>query len=207
MGRPDRPDPAGPIGATGASGASGPSGPAGIAGATGPSGLVGDTGPAGATGSIGLTGDTGPTEANGPAGGIADYAYLANLGPETVFPSLPFTFDTVSPITPTITYNPATGGITLLDLGNYKLSYVIAGSSLAGSQIGLSVNGLPVPITSYTFTAVGGQTTGQAIITVNAGDTLTLANTGATPITLTLGTTVNVSMIIERLGSATPPGI
>jgi hypothetical protein len=214
--------PIGPEGATGPAGDTGPTGPIGAIGPTGDTGPIGDTGPSGPTGETGLTGDTGPAGDTGPsgpqgdpgpAGGISTYAYLSNTTLETVPVGGAISFDSPSPVTvTTIGVDPNFVDLshyTLIEGGNYRVTFVVNGIPATITTVGITLSPGSTYNTIYTSSIAGAQTTGEAIITADPGAVISLTNAGATSITLPPGTpnTPNVSMIIERLGSSTGPGI
>jgi hypothetical protein len=89
--------------------------------------------------------------------------------------------------------------------GDYKITFSASGTE--PNQFGLFVNGVYSTGTVYGSGAGTQQNTGQAILTMNAGDTLTLRNhTSASAVTLAasppIGGTVaavNSSIVIEKL--------
>jgi hypothetical protein len=204
----------GESGATGTPGTIGLQGVQGETGATGSPGAVGLQGPdgpqglVGASGVTGQTGATGPAGASGPAGtnGLAEYAYVYNVGPETVEAGADISFDTngVSALTPGITHTPGTSQITLLNAGIYKVAFSV--STVEPSQMALFVNGSLVPGTVYGSGAGTQQNNGQAIVGVAAGGILTVRSytSAAAVILQTLAggtqTNVNASVVIEKLG-------
>jgi hypothetical protein len=129
------PGPQGPTGATGATGANGTPGYTGSTGqagyttntgSTGSTGLLGTTGATGQRGpSGGLTGDKGPTGDPGPSGSSANYGIIkvpsstANFNFTLATSTLPSSFGTYNPGTPsdtntfTITLNPSYGPTNL----------------------------------------------------------------------------------------------
>ncbi|HVX57006.1 MAG TPA: hypothetical protein VHA37_04695, partial [Candidatus Saccharimonadales bacterium] len=172
--------PAGPAGADGAVGPQGPVGPSGSTGPVGPSGpvgpqgqvgLTGPIGPQGPQGSAGPSGPTGPIGPQGPAGyGLAQYAYIYNSSAINVAAGGTFTFDKDTPITSGITHVSGTADITFGVAGTYKVSFVVAAGTLVPpQQVGLAINGVLQTQTNYMS---AGQTSGQAMITVSAGDVL-----------------------------------
>jgi hypothetical protein len=96
-----------------------------------------------------------------------------------------------------------TAGINLVNAGTYKITFSVSG--VEPSQMALFDNGAPVPGTVYGSGAGTQQNIGQAIITVAAGDVLTIRNhSSAAAVTLqTLAggtqTNVNASITIEKL--------
>ncbi|WP_430981797.1 BclA C-terminal domain-containing protein, partial [Bacillus thuringiensis] len=191
------PGPTGPTGITGATGPSGgPTGPTGITGATGPSG-----GPPGPTG---ITGPTGPT---GPSGlttsGLSQYAYVFNTAAQVVALEAPILFNSHGRITSGFTHTLGTSQMTVINAGDYKISFSVSG--VEPNQFALFLNGAPVTNSIYGAGAGTQQNNGQTILTLAAGDILTLNNhTSAAAVTLqTLAggtqTNVNASITIEKL--------
>jgi hypothetical protein len=171
-------------------GAAGPAGPRGIAGADGASGPAGPAGSAGATG---------PTGSNG----LSQYAYVYNLGAETVPLEADVKFDANGVLTPGILHAPGIAGITLVNSGTYKVTFSVSGTE--PNQMALFVNGALVPGTVYGSGAGTQQNTGQAIVVIAADDVLTVRNYTssaavglATPIGGTQANT-NASVAIEKL--------
>jgi hypothetical protein len=178
---------------TGATGSTGPPGTAGADGATGP---------AGSTGAIGATG---PTGATGPAGSSAParYAYAYNLAPQTVPIEADVTFDSNGALSPGITHAPGTAEIAFASSGVFKVTFSVSGTE--PSQMALFLNGAPVDGTTYGSGAGTQQNTGQAILSVSAGDLLTVRNhssSAAVGLASNIGGTqanVNASVLVEQL--------
>ena len=193
----------GPTGAFG--GPSGATGPSGVTGATGPTGAFG--GPSGATGPSGVTGATGPsgaTGATGATGGLnGGFAYVYNLGLQTVPIEDDVNFSTNGIMTPDITHAPGSTDVNFATAGIYSVTYSVSG--VEPNQFALFLNGAEVAGTVYGSGAGTQQNTGQAILAISAGDVLTLRNhSSAAAVTLQPlagGTQVNVnaSLLIEQL--------
>ena len=173
------------MGLTGATGPDGPAGPAGPTGADGPTGSAGPAGPAG-------------------TGGIAEYAYIYNLGAEVVPLEADVTLDTNGVMTSGITHAGGTGQVSLVGAGTYKVTTSVSG--VEPNQFALFINGVVAPGATYGSGAGTQQNNGQAIIAVPANAVLTVRNhSSAAAITLqTLagGTqaNANASLVIEKLG-------
>ncbi|QWI44707.1 BclA C-terminal domain-containing protein [Bacillus mycoides] len=215
------PGPTGPTGITGATGPSGgppgPTGPSGITGATGPSGGPpgpnGPTGPTGLSGIIGATGPTGPTGlsgiigATGPTGltvsGLSHYAYVFNTAAQVVALEAPILFNSHGRMTSGFTHTLGTSQLMVLNAGDYKISFSVSG--VEPNQFALFLNGAPVTNSVYGSGAGTQQNNGQTVLTLAAGDILTLNNhTSAAAVTLqTLAggtqTNINASIVIEKL--------
>ncbi|MGL4344715.1 MAG: hypothetical protein ACRCTE_05935 [Cellulosilyticaceae bacterium] len=200
----------GPTGATGATGwtgpaggPTGPTGPTGATGSTGPTGVTGWTGPTGATGLTGPTGSTGATGWTGPTGpsGLTAYAYIYNIGAQTVAIESDVTFSNNGIITGGIAHVAGSPSIQIGTAGNYAVWFYVSG--LEPSQFTLYQNGGIVPGAIY---GTGSQdNNGMVIITAAAGDVLTLKNhssvSGIVLQTAAGGTQtiVNASIIIQKL--------
>ena len=199
------------IGPTGITGATGFTGPTGITGATGPSG--GPPGPTGPTGITGATGPSGPagsagsTGPTGPAGlttsGLSQYAYVFNTAAQVVALEAPILFNSHGKITSGFTHTLGTSQMTVINAGDYKISFSVSG--VEPNQFALFLNGAPVTNSVYGSGAGTQQNNGQTILTLAAGDIITLNNhTSAAAVTLqTLAggtqTNINASIVIEKL--------
>jgi hypothetical protein len=113
------------------------------------------------------------------------------------------TFDSNGVMTSGITHAPGNAGIAFVTAGDYKITYSVSG--VEPSQFALFVNGALVSGTVYGSGAGTQQNTGQVIVTIGAGDVLTVKNhTSSAAVTLqTLagGTqaNANASVAIEKL--------
>jgi hypothetical protein len=185
--------PTGPRGFTGADGAAGPTGPQGFTGNDGADGPAGPTGPGGSTGPTGASGVQAP----------AEYAYFYNQGAQTVPVEIDAVFSSNGITTPGFTHAPGTAPILVNTAGVYKVSFSV--TSVQVSQFGVFLNSAPVPNSVYGTGAATEQNSGQAIIAIAAGDTLTLRNHSSTAAvtlqTLAGGSQSNVdaSLLIEKL--------
>ena len=191
----------GATGATGAQGDSGPTGPSdGPTGPAGATGAAGATGPC-CTGTAGPTGDAGATGASGL--GAAEFAYIYNLGAQTVAIEDDVEFSTNGPITAGITHAPASNSVLFAVAGTYSITFSTSG--VEPSQFALFLNGLEIPGTVYGSGAGTQQNNGQVIVVIAPGDELTLRNhssaAAVTLQTLAGGTQINVnaSLLIEQL--------
>jgi hypothetical protein len=197
--------PQGTAGTTGAAGATGPQGTAGTTGATGAAGPQGTAGTAGAQGSAGSAGATGAQGPAGPADGLSDYGYVYNEGAQTVPIEADVAFDSNGVLTPGISHAPGSTQLEVTTPGDYKVSFVLSG--VEPDQMSLFLNGAPLAGTVYGSGAGTQQTNGQAIVTLGAGDVVTVRNhSSASAVTLqTLAggtqTNVNASVVIEKLGT------
>ena len=189
--------PQGPKGDQGDQGEMGPQGPKGVQGVMGPQGLQGavgpqgETGPQGEQGLQGMQGEQGP---QGEKGGLLDYAYYYNTNQIILQPNSSVQFTNPVINTPGINYN--NGNITLVNKGNYKVTWFVY--NLVG-QLSLALNSVPLAESAYNSIF------GNAIISVaNDNSVLNLINTSNANIIIpvTTGgsqTGINLSITIERV--------
>ena len=183
----------GPVGATGATGNTGATGAAGADGATGA------TGAAGADGATGATGATGPTGATGATGSssLAVSAYIYNLGAQVVPLEADILFDSNGLING-IAHAPGTAAIIVPSAGDYLVSWSVSG--VEPNQFTLFQNGGAVAGATFGSGASTQQNNGQVLVTLAAGDILTLRNHTSTAAitlqTLAGGTQLNTNASI-----------
>jgi hypothetical protein len=115
-------------------------------------------------------------------------------------------FASNGPLTAGFTHGLGDAAVTILNAGDYKVTFIVTG--VEPNQFGLFVNGAEASGAIYGSGAGTQQTTGQAILTMGAGDALTLRNhTSTAAVTLqTLAggsqANANVSLLIEKLKDA-----
>ncbi|MEK5070485.1 BclA C-terminal domain-containing protein [Sporosarcina sp. FSL K6-1508] len=154
----------------------------------------------------------GPFRATGPAGssstpgttcGLCEYGYIYNLSPQTVPIEADVLFDSNGLMTPGIVHILGTSQIIVNVSGDYEVTFSVSG--VEPNQFALFLNGAPITGTVYGSGAGTQQNNGQAIISIAAGDALTLRNhSSAAAVTLqTLAggtqTNVNASIVIKML--------
>jgi hypothetical protein len=207
--------PTGPSGSVGATGPTGPSGSVGATGPTGPSGSIGATGPTGSAGSDGATGTTGPTGsigATGPTGstgptgatgvtgatgaGVSVFGYtyeLATVIDATVVGGADVPFSNNGPLSG-VTHTASTTTITVPSTGTYSISYSVEITAGVGAALAIAVNGTVDASTTVSMLVATGEVSGDAMLTLAAGDVITLRNNSATPFTLTLAPNVGAQL-------------
>jgi len=218
--------PAGPMGPQGETGLAGPAGPAGPqgetgqtvpkgdtgstgltglgpTGPTGPAGLTGTAGPAVLTGTAGPTGETGATGPAGPAGGLSEYAYIYNLGDQTVAVEANILFSSNGVMSSGITHTAGSDTIALVNAGDYAIWFNVTGVETNQFALYQGIN--IVPGSLYGSGAGTQSNPGMVIITALAGDLLTLKNqSSASAVGLQnlaggSQTNVNVSVLIQKI--------
>lgn len=206
--------PTGPQGLQGLQGVQGVTGPQGETGATGPAGpqglqgVAGATGATGATGPQGAIGPTGPTGPTGPQGaaGTGLIAYGGLYGTTTDAVAL-----TTTPVAlplgtqmPSSNLTYGTNSVTVTDAGTYELAYGVRGSMSDGSSLTVSVgqNGTAIAATTITDALTSGTPSsvhGQTIVTLSAGDVLTLLASDSGSATWTPGSGANTYLTVKKL--------
>lgn len=189
-------------GLTGLTGAIGPTGVAGLAGAIGPQGVAGLVGEQGIQGIAGVVGAQGIQGLPGIAG-VSEFAYIYNLTSRVVPIEGDVLLDFNGPITAGIVHVPGSDSVLVVNAGTYAVTFSVSG--VEPGQFALTVNDVPQASTVYGSGAGTQITSGQALLTLGAGDVLTLRNhSSAAAVTLqpVAGGTqpnVNASLVITKL--------
>ena len=185
----------GPIGPTGPQGDIGPTGPQGEVGATGPQGEVGPTGP---------QGEVGPA-----TNGLAAYGGLYSTSTDTVSltENVPVTL-TLGSQMPDLNVTYGANSITVTQDGDYEINYGLLGSVNPASTITIAVNVNGAPETSGTISqdfivGTARSMNGSTILSLNAGDEVTLTVEGSATTTLTPLDNVNSYLTVKKLNSGT----
>ncbi len=179
-------------------GATGSTGPAGTNGLSGTNGLDGAVGPMGVAGTNGVNGTNGTSS-------TYQYGYVYNLSAQVVAVEAAITFSNNGVRTAGITHGLGSSDIVIVTAGDYKITFSVSGTE--PNQFALFLNGVAVPESIYGSGAGTQQNTGQAILTIQANDVLSLRNhTSASAVTLTaappIGGTLaalNASIMIQKL--------
>jgi hypothetical protein len=185
----------GPVGPAGAAGGTGARGAAGRQGSTGPAGPAGATGATGVAGAPGATGPTGPPHSTAYA-----YVYITDF--QVVPIETDVVFDTAGVLNG-VTFAAPSPAVTIDSSGDYKVTFALAG--VEPNQFALFVNGVEAPGSVYGHATGTSETNGQLIVTLVAGDVLTVRNhTSVAAVLLSPfagGTALNVtaSLLIEKL--------
>lgn len=192
----------GPQGETGATGPAGPQGPQGLQGVQGATGATGATGPQGA---IGPTGPTGPTGPQGAAGtGLIAYGGLYGTTTDAVALTTTPVALPLGTQMPSSNLTYGTNSVTVTDAGTYELAYGVRGSMSDGSSLTVSIgqNGTAIASTTITDALTSGTPSsvhGQTIVTLSAGDVLTLLASDSGSATWTPGSGANTYLTVKKL--------
>lgn len=134
---------------------------------------------------------------------MSEYGYVYNTAAQVVPLETDVVFDSNGVLSSGITHVPSTSTIVVGVAGTYKITFVV--SAVEPNQFALFQNGAPIAGSVYGSGAGTQQTTGQVLVTMAAGDILTLRNHTSTAAvtlqTLAGGTQINVvaSVTIEKL--------
>ncbi len=214
---------AGPTGPVGPTGPQGPQGLQGVQGVTGPQGETGATGPQGPQGLQGVQGATGATGATGPQGAIGPTGPTGPTGPQGAAGTGLIAYGglygtttdavalTTTPVAlplgtqmPSSNLTYGTNSVTVTDAGTYELAYGVRGSMSDGSSLTVSVgqNGTAIAATTITDALTSGTPSsvhGQTIVTLSAGDVLTLLASDSGSATWTPGSGANTYLTVKKL--------
>lgn len=189
----------GATGATGANGATGATGATGANGATGPTGATGangTTGPTGATGPMGATGVTGHTGA-----GLSSFGYLYELATNVTVNILggsSLVFSNEGPLI-NIMHVPGLSTVIVNDTGIYEIFYSVNFTAGFNAQIALAINGVVDQSTPILALVTAGELSGHAILSLVAGNQITLINNSNNSLSLALSPIVGAQLTIKML--------
>ncbi|EGO65841.1 BclA C-terminal domain-containing protein, partial [Acetonema longum] len=179
----------GPTGETGATGEAGATGETGATGATGATGV-------GVTGETGATGEPGPTGATGP--GVGDFAYVYSLSTTAILvpANTDVPFNNTGPISDITHPNDTT--LVIATTGDYLVEYSVSLNFVTPASIAIVVNGTINPATQLTSFNPTDQLIGQAILSLIAGDQITVRNTDTLPFFLRISPSIGAQLTISQ---------
>ncbi|MET3575084.1 collagen-like protein [Bhargavaea ullalensis] len=166
--------PPGPKGDKGDKGDTGDQGPPGLKGDKGDKGDTGDQGPPGLKGDKGDKGDTGDQGPPGPSGGIAEYAYIYNVGAQRIPQEEKVSFSNNGPMSSGFTHTSGSTDIIVKSGGIYEIIYTVTGGN--PQQWTLFVNDSAVPESRYGIQSGNAETVGLLILALQNNDVVTLRN-------------------------------
>jgi hypothetical protein len=175
-------------------------------GVQGPPGKRGERGPRGFMGWEGPKGETGAPGIAGPAGGIAEFAYIYNIGEQRIHQEEDIFFDSNGIITSGISHTAGESKITIKYSGIYEIIYHITGKQ--SNQLTLFANGIEATNTTFGTDDGIAQNLGIQILHLEDNTELTLRNHTSTASHLDLlvnaggtQTSVNAAITIKKLSS------
>jgi hypothetical protein len=98
-----------------------------------------------------------------------------------------------------ITHTAGTTTLTVPATGVYLVTYNATITAGIGSSIALAVNGTVDASTNVPALVATGEVQGSAMLTLSAGDVITLRNNSATPFTLTLAPGVGSQVTLAEV--------
>jgi hypothetical protein len=104
-------------------------------------------------------------------------------GSQVVTAGTDVTFDSNGPLSG-VTHTAGTAAVTVPIAGTYQIYYAVNITAGTGATISIAVNGTVDASTSIDLLSATGETSGDTMLTLAAGDVLTLRNSSvATPFT------------------------
>jgi hypothetical protein len=98
-----------------------------------------------------------------------------------------------------VTHTAGSTSVTVVTAGTYQIFYGASITVGVGSAIAIAVGGTPDASTNIAALVSSGELTGEAILTLAAGDVITLTNNSAIPFTTTLAPAVGAQLNIIKL--------
>lgn len=142
----------------------------------------------------------GPCAPGAVSGGITTYGYayqLATIADSTVIGGADVPFSNSGPLS-SVTH-PTITTLTVPSAGVYEVDYSISITAGVGSQIGIAVNGMVDPSTPVMALVATGLISGKALLTLAAGDVVTMRNNSAVPLVMTLAPGVGAQLRLVKL--------
>jgi hypothetical protein len=101
-----------------------------------------------------------------------------------------------------ITHIVGTPGVTVANTGTYQIDYSVNLTGGGGASIALAIDGVVDPATDIGGSGTAGNISGTAIISLAAGDVITLVNNSAnTPLIMTISPEIGAQLDIIQLSS------
>jgi len=98
-----------------------------------------------------------------------------------------------------VNHTAGTTTVTVPTTGNYAIHYSVSITAGVGAAMAIAINGTVDASTSVPFLVATGNVASSALLTLTAGDVLTLRNNSGTAFTITLAPDVGASLVLERL--------
>ncbi|EKQ54028.1 MAG: hypothetical protein A370_03360, partial [Clostridium sp. Maddingley MBC34-26] len=123
---------------------------------------------------------------------------LATIADATIVGGADIPFSNNGPLS-SIAHTAGTTTITVTNAGIYEIKYSISITAGIGSQVAIAVNGTVDPSTSVSALVATGEISGIAMLTLAAGDVITLRNNSAVALTVALAPAVSAQLTITQL--------
>ncbi len=98
-----------------------------------------------------------------------------------------------------IGHTSGTTTFSVASVGRYRVGWAVNYTVGVGAAFALAVNGLAEPGTQVDVLTATGHVGGEAVLTLAAGDVLTLRDNSATPVTTDVAPGVGASLVIQRI--------
>ena len=139
----------------------------------------------------------------GPAGtgGLSAFGYgfeLATIADSTVVGGADVPFSNNGPLSG-VTHTAGTTTFTVPANGTYRFGYSVTITAGVGAAMALAVNGSVDFSTMVSFVNATSTFGGVALMTLAAGDVVTLRNNSATPFTMMLAPAAGAQLTIEKV--------
>lgn len=167
-------------------------------GKRGERGRRGHAGPTGATGATGAIGATGPT---GPANGLNAFAGAVSIADPSARVVVASGADIPLPDN-TVTSNInliGTTGFQVTQAGDYEISYGVVPAVAALLDIGIAIDGVVNPDTVLAPPALDTDVSGSFILSLAAGQIITIRNSSLLTLTLAPTPSVGAFITIKKL--------
>jgi hypothetical protein len=124
---------------------------------------------------------------------------LATIVDATVVGGADVPFSNNGPLVGGITHTAGTTTTTVPNAANYSISYSVNLTAGVGSAIAIAVNGTVDPATNIVALVAVGEISGDTILSLAAGDVITLRNNSAIPLVTDLAPGVGAQLNILQL--------
>ncbi len=122
------------------------------------------------------------------------YVYeLATIADATVVGGADVPFSNNGPLSG-VTHTAGTTTITVPTTGTYKIDYSLNFTAGVGAAMAIAINGVVDASTSVPLLVSTGHISGSVLLTLTAGDVITLRNNSATALTMTLATNIGAQL-------------
>lgn len=135
------------------------------------------------------------------ASGLSAFGYgyqLATIADATVVGGADIPFSNNGPLSG-VTHTVGTTTFTVQSSGNYEINYGISITAAVGSILAVAINGVVDASTPITALVATGNISGTAILTLAAGDVVTLRNNSFVPFALALAPSVGAQITFKKL--------
>jgi len=123
---------------------------------------------------------------------------LATIADATVVGGADVPFSNNGPLQG-ITHTAGTTTLTVATAGTYQINFMVGLTAGIGSALAIAVNGTVDASTQISSLIAIGEISGSSLLTLAAGDVITLRNNSAIPFVLNLAPSVGASIVITQM--------